>query len=35
MTFLKLIHYAEITTSSTIYADDFQLLFCGTPNNLE
>ena len=25
----------EITTSSTIYADDVQLLFSGTPNNLE
>ena len=24
-----------ITTSTTIYADDFQLLFSGTPNNLE
>ena len=25
----------EITTSTTIYADDVQLLFSGTPNNLE
>ena len=25
----------EIITSSTIYADDFQLLFSDTPNNLE
>ena len=25
----------EITTSSTIYADDVQLLFSGTPNNLQ
>ena len=25
----------EITTSRTIYADDVQLLFSGTPNNLE
>ena len=25
----------EITTSTTIYADDVQLLSCGTPNNLE
>ena len=25
----------EITTSSTIYADDVQLLFSGSPNNLE
>ena len=24
----------EITTSTTIYADDVQLLFSGTPNNL-
>ena len=23
----------EITTSTTIYADDIQLLFSGTPNN--
>ena len=36
MTFLKLIHYqAEIATSTTIYADNVQLLFSGTPNNLE
>ena len=32
MTFLKL---PEITTSPTIYADDVQLLFSGSPNNLE
>ena len=25
----------EVTTSTTIYADDVQLLFNGTPNNLE
>ena len=25
----------EITTSTTIYADDVQLLFSGSPNNLE
>ena len=25
----------EITTSTTIYADDVQLLISGTPNNLE
>ena len=25
----------EITTSTTIYADDVELLFSGTPNNLE
>ena len=25
----------EITTSTTIYADDVQHLFSGTPNNLE
>ena len=25
----------EITTSTTIYADDVQLLFGGSPNNLE
>ena len=25
----------EITTSTTIYADNVQLLFCGSPNNLE
>ena len=25
----------EITTSSTIYAEDVQLLFSGSPNNLE
>ena len=25
----------EITTSTAIYADDVQLLFSGTPNNLE
>ena len=25
----------ELTTSTTIYADDVQLLFSGTPNNLE
>ena len=25
----------EITTSTTIYADDVQFLFSGTPNNLE
>ena len=27
--------FPEITTSTTIYADDVQLLFSGTPNNLE
>ena len=25
----------EITTTTTIYADDVQLFFSGTPNNLE
>ena len=25
----------EITTSTTIYADDVQLLFSGSPNNLD
>ena len=34
MTFLKLIHLPEITTSTTIYADDVHLLFSGSPNNL-
>ena len=27
--------FLEITTSTTIYADDVQLLFRGTPDNLE
>ena len=31
----KIISLPEITTSTTIYADDVQLFFSGTPNNLE
>ena len=31
----KINSFPEITTSATIYADDVQLLFRGTPNNLE
>ena len=31
----KINSLAEITTSTTIYADDVQLLFSGTPNNLK
>ena len=33
--FIKINSLPEITTSTTIYADDVQLLFNGTPNNLE
>ena len=32
---LKINSLPEITTSTTIYADDVQLLFSGSPNNLE
>ena len=32
---LKINSLPEITTSTTIYADDVQFLFSGTPNNLE
>ena len=36
ITLLKLIqHRAGITTSKTLYVDNVQLLFSGTPNNLE
>ena len=31
----KINSFPEITTSTTIYADDVWLLFSGTPNNLE
>ena len=31
----KIISWPEITTSTSIYADDVQLLFSGSPNNLE
>ena len=31
----KINSFPEITTSTTFYADDVQLLFSGTPNNLE
>ena len=31
----KINSFPEITTSTTIYADDVQLLFGGLPNNLQ
>ena len=31
----KMNYLPEITTSTTIYEDDVQLLFSGSPNNLE
>ena len=35
MTYSKINSVPEIAVSTTIYADDVQLLFSGTPNNLE
>ena len=35
MMFLKLIHYQKLQLVTTIYADDVQLLFSDSPNNLE
>ena len=35
MTFRKFNSLPGITTSTTIYANDVQLLFGGTPNNLQ